>query len=82
MPGHSRPAGISPPVRPYFRKIAGPHYNPESDVLKMTLDKHADPAMNRREAIERLVAMVHAGAKLYKKHGEFKPERRYTPYYH
>ncbi len=73
--------GVQKGVAAYVRAIAAPFYNARTDVLKISLDKHPDAALNRREALEQLVSLVTVAGKLHAKHGEFRKQRRFTPYY-
>lgn len=74
--------GVDREVANYVRAIAGAHYNPASDVLRISNDQHRDAASNRRLALEQLVALVQQGGALKAQHGPFRRHVRFPPYTH
>lgn len=74
--------GVDREVAHYMRAIAGAHYNPATDVLRISNDQHRDAASNRRLALEQLVALVAEGASLKAKHGPFQRHARFPAYSH
>ena len=74
--------GLSPlGTEAYVRAIAGPMYKPRTDTLTISVERHADPALNRRESVEQLLALVQSAQELLKQHGPFQRERQYVPYF-
>jgi predicted metal-dependent hydrolase len=72
--------GLNPRVADYVRVIAGGHYNRVHDSLKISIDKHADAALNKREGIEQLIALCTRSAALLEAHGPLVRPRQYPPY--
>ena len=70
----------SPAVEDYVRTIAGTHYHPASDTIKISLDHHTEGALNRRAGFERLIALVNHSNELLKRYGPMKRPRRFPPY--
>lgn len=67
-------------VADYVRTIAGSHYHPVSDTIKISIDHHPDAALNKREAMEQLVALVHRSNDLVQRYGPMVHPRRFPPY--
>lgn len=70
----------SPAMADYVRAIAGTHYHPASDTIKISIDHHPDAALNRREAVERLVAVVVRSGELAAKFGPMVRPKVFPPY--
>lgn len=70
----------SPDMADYVRAIAGSHYHPASDTIKISIDHHADAALNRREAVERLVAVVVRSGDLVARFGPMVRPKVFPPY--
>jgi len=69
-PSHAR--ACSPP-------LAG-HYDRRTDRLRISVDWQADSGLNKREALEQLVALVTAAQALAAQHGPMKPKPRFPKY--
>lgn len=67
-------------VTDYVRVIAGSHYHPASDVIRISIDHHTDAALNRRVAVERLVALVLKAKELDQRFGAMVHPPRFPPY--
>lgn len=72
--------GLPAAVLPYVRAIAGPHYNPHSDLLRISVEKYKDAALNKRAALEKLLSLVEASIGMHGKFGPMKAERRFPAY--
>ena len=72
--------GLSEPVNQYVRSIAGPRYNASNDVLRISSEKHADSASNKRECVERLVCLVIEATTLAEKFGPMKVSKTMPAY--
>ena len=70
----------SPAVADYVRAIAGSHYHPAGDLIKISIDHHEDAALNRREAVEQLVALVERSNELVSRFGRMILPRKFPPY--
>ena len=56
------------------------HYDGRTDRLRISVDQHPDAGLNKRLALEQLVALVSEAQALADKHGPFKPVRRFPAY--
>lgn len=77
-----RDLGLETPVAQYLKAISGPHYDAHTDKLKIAVDKHVDVALNKREALEQLVACVVEAKRLSSTHGPFKQRQLMPAYSH
>ncbi len=66
----------------YVRAIAGAHYRPAGDQLVISCDKHVDTGLNRREVLEKLVALVTEAQRLGRTYGPFPRIKRLPQYSH
>jgi hypothetical protein len=55
------------------RAVAGARYHVARDALVIACDKHSEAGLNRREALEQLVALVREATALSEKFGDFPP---------
>ena len=67
--------GLSEAAGQYVRRIAGGHYTARNDTLTVSVNQHADGALNRRLALEQVVDLVVTAQALAKEHGPFVKKR-------
>ena len=65
--------GLDRTIALYVRAVAGARYHAARDELVIACDKHAEAGLNRREALEQLVSLVHEATALKARFGEFPP---------
>ncbi len=75
-----RELGLPAAVADYVRVIAGGHYDHPRDALKISIDRHVDAALNKREGIEQLVALCKRSTELLATHGELVKPPYFPPY--
>ena len=69
----------APPPPPHAPARAG-HYDRRTDRLRISVDWQADSGLNKREALEQLVALVAAAQELAARHGPMRPLARFPKY--
>ena len=72
--------GLPEATRQYLRSIAGARYSKRTDMLRISSERHSDAASNKRDCVERLVALVREAAGLAGLHGAMRL-RRVLPSY-
>ena len=62
--------GLPSPVAQFVRSIAGARHSRRTDELRVSSERHADAAANKRECVERLVQLVGEATALAQRFGE------------
>jgi hypothetical protein len=69
-------------VRQYVRAVAGPRYDPSTDLLRVTSDSHKDAASNKRALVESMCRLVDESTALAAKFGPMKVDKVRPAYSH
>ena len=72
--------GLDRTVALYVRAIAGTRFDASKDLLTISVDKHEQAGLNRREALEQLVGLVSEAERLKGQFGAF-PAVTHLPRY-
>jgi hypothetical protein len=74
--------GLAGPELQYLRAVAGPRLDARRDHLRLSSARHPDAAANKREVLERMIALVHQARALAAKFGPMPVLRTLPPYRH